>query len=176
VNGIRSRTERGASVVEFALVFPILAILLFGIITAGLSYSHALGITNAVREGTRFGATTDASTATGSTWSADVIDRVRESQFDDSTDESRICVQLWKLGSPGSVVVATRCDGPGTLTIPNTGTGSPSVPSGPAGSCVVRVIASRPYSIFAVVASWDRTMIRGSVARYERKDKVTTCS
>jgi Flp pilus assembly protein TadG len=51
--------------VEFALVFPLLVMLLFGIITAGISFAHSLGLTNAVREGARFGAISDASPASG---------------------------------------------------------------------------------------------------------------
>ncbi len=57
--------ERGAVAVEFALVLPVLVMLLLGITTAGLSYSHAIGLTNAVREGSRFGATTLATTPDG---------------------------------------------------------------------------------------------------------------
>ena len=52
--------ERGAVAVEFALVLPLLVMLLLGIATTGLSYTHAIGVTNAVREGARFGATADA--------------------------------------------------------------------------------------------------------------------
>lgn len=170
----RERGETGASAVEFALVFPILATLLLGIITGGLSYSKALGVSNAVREGTRFAATTDASDTTGLTWSTDVISRVRDSQFDDPTSESRVCVQLWKIGT--GVVRATECSGAGTIDINSLATSSPKVPTGPAGSCVVRVLASRPFTISIGVTEWDRTLVRGSIARYERKDKVTTCS
>ena len=43
--------------VEFALIFPLLAMLMMGIVTGGLSYSNALGVQNAVREGARYGAT-----------------------------------------------------------------------------------------------------------------------
>ena len=39
----RSRLETGAVAVEFALVLPLLVILLLGITTSGLSYTHAIG-------------------------------------------------------------------------------------------------------------------------------------
>lgn len=88
---VSARTERGAVAVEFALVLPLLVMLLLGVTTSGLSYSNALGVTNAVREGARFGATADA---TSTTWAADVISRVRATQFDDPAAETAVCAQL----------------------------------------------------------------------------------
>ena len=90
----RAKGERGAVAVEFALVLPLLVMLLLGIATAGLSYTRAIGVTNAVREGARFAATADASVP--ATWSSDVISRVRATQFDDPSLDTEICVQLWK--------------------------------------------------------------------------------
>src|ERR1051325_6492496 len=72
------RQETGAVAVEFALIFPVLVMLLFGIVTAGVSYSQSLGLTNAVREGARFGASSDASPAMAAQWADDVIARVRQ--------------------------------------------------------------------------------------------------
>jgi len=45
--------ERGAAAVEFALVLPILALLLFGIIEFGRGYNAKVTLTHAVREGAR---------------------------------------------------------------------------------------------------------------------------
>lgn len=165
----RTRSEHGVSAVEFALVLPILVMLLFGITTAGLSYTHAIGLSNAVREGARFGATADSSTP--ATWASSVIDRVRATQFDDASKDTAICVQLWKVGT-GSVV--SQCDqGNGSvspaLSMPAS-TAFPSVPSGlSTGNCVVRVIGQRPFTIDLLVGpNWNRLSTRGSVARYER--------
>jgi Flp pilus assembly protein TadG len=49
------RNHRGASAVEFALVLPILMVLLFGIIEFGLLMYNKAVITNASREGARAG-------------------------------------------------------------------------------------------------------------------------
>ncbi len=46
-------SERGAAAVEFALVLPILVMLVFGIVYFGLGYNAKLGVTAAVREGAR---------------------------------------------------------------------------------------------------------------------------
>lgn len=51
------RAEEGANAVEFALVLPILIVLVFGIISGGMLYNQQLNITQAAREGARFGAT-----------------------------------------------------------------------------------------------------------------------
>lgn len=166
------RDARGAVAVEFALVLPLLVMLLLGITTAGLSYSHAIGVTNAVREGSRFGATADASVAS---WSSDVISRVRATQFDDAGAETEICVQLWKKGS--ITPLAQSCNGsvPG-VALPTTETDAPAVPAGlTTGACVVRVIAGRPFTINIGVALWDRVNIDYAVARYERRDEVPAC-
>jgi Flp pilus assembly protein TadG len=49
------KSEKGAAAVEFALVLPLLLVLVFGIIEFGfLIYNKAM-ITNASREGARFG-------------------------------------------------------------------------------------------------------------------------
>jgi hypothetical protein len=47
--------ERGAIIVEFALVLPLLLVLLFGIIEFGLLFYNKQVLTNACREGARAG-------------------------------------------------------------------------------------------------------------------------
>lgn len=162
-----ARTDRGAVAVEFALIVPILAMLLLGTVTTGVSYSRALSITNAVREGSRFGATADASSAS---WKTNVLARVRTTQFDPSGAQTSICVQLWKQGT-GAISANTGCDlgsGP-ALSPPASSTANPAVPSGVStGQCVVRVTASRTFTInLAVFGTINRTMTRYAVARYE---------
>lgn len=50
-----TRDERGVSSVEFALVLPLLLILMFGIIEFGLAWYSKQVVTNASREGARAG-------------------------------------------------------------------------------------------------------------------------
>lgn len=73
----KSRRERGAVVVEFALVLPILVALLLGVTTAGMAYNKKLNMTYATREGARFGATVPPSQSwTSGTWASNVRDLV----------------------------------------------------------------------------------------------------
>jgi Flp pilus assembly protein TadG len=53
----RPAEERGASAVELALLFPVLAILLFGIIEFGVAFLQIQSIRTGVREGGRAAAT-----------------------------------------------------------------------------------------------------------------------
>ena len=53
----RWREETGANAVEFALVLPILLMLVFGGITGGLLYNQQQQLTHAAREGARYAAT-----------------------------------------------------------------------------------------------------------------------
>jgi len=52
----RLKSIRGQSLVEFALVLPILVILIFGIIDFGMGLRSYISLTNATREGARFAA------------------------------------------------------------------------------------------------------------------------
>ena len=49
----RLRNSDGQTMVEFALVLPLLAVLLFGVIQFGIVFNHYLDLTDAVRAGAR---------------------------------------------------------------------------------------------------------------------------
>lgn len=153
------------------MVLPILVIVVLGIVTGGMSYSNAIGVQNAVREGARFGATGDVAQLS---WTSDVIARVRTTQFDDGTTAAdsgtSVCVQLFKAPS---TVTKWECsigqdDGP-VITMPATATDDPAVPANLApGACVVRVLAARKFKINGGLTSWSGSIVRGSTAMYER--------
>jgi len=50
------KSEKGASAVEFALILPILIILVFGIVKFGIAYNNYIALTHAAREGARLAA------------------------------------------------------------------------------------------------------------------------
>jgi Flp pilus assembly protein TadG len=50
------RNQQGQSMTEFALVLPILALLLFGVIQFGIVFNNYITLTDAVRAGARKGA------------------------------------------------------------------------------------------------------------------------
>src|SRR5688500_9925226 len=53
----RARQDRGTALIEFAIVAPLLFMLLMGTITGGIALNDRLAVTNGVREGSRYGAT-----------------------------------------------------------------------------------------------------------------------
>ena len=51
------RAEGGVALVEFALVIPLLLILVLGMVTAGVAFDRAQSLAHGAREASRFGAT-----------------------------------------------------------------------------------------------------------------------
>src|SRR5262249_5874769 len=52
----RMRGERGAMLVEFALLLPLLLLIVMGIVTFGITYSNFISLRDGVRQGARNGA------------------------------------------------------------------------------------------------------------------------
>jgi Flp pilus assembly protein TadG len=55
--------SRGQSLVEFALIVPVFMVIAFGIFDFGLAFDSSLTISNAAREGARYGVTNPDATA-----------------------------------------------------------------------------------------------------------------
>ena len=88
------RGERGASAVEFALIIPLLVMLLIGTVTAGLVYADHVSVTNAAREGARYGAAADAASTS---WATSVQTRVQQVYFNaagTAPTNDQVCVRL----------------------------------------------------------------------------------
>jgi Flp pilus assembly protein TadG len=51
------RAERGQALVEFALLFPVMALLFFGIIQMGFLFGGHIALINSVRDATRYAST-----------------------------------------------------------------------------------------------------------------------
>ena len=155
----RGSDQRGAAAVEFALVVPILIMLLIGLVTTAMAYSDHLSATNAVREAARYGAAADVSS---SSWATSVRDRVKQVYFNSgvTVTDSQICVRL--VTADGSTALETLGSGCGT---------APSLPSGMAtGSCAVLVWMQRPETIDLIVAPQLKFNIAASsVAYYGRQ-------
>lgn len=65
--------ERGAALVEFALVLPVLLILVFGIVDFGLYFYNDLRLTHAARDAARYASVNDASGANAAIDSATLV-------------------------------------------------------------------------------------------------------
>ena len=154
--------ERGAAAVEFALILPVLIMLLLGVTTAGLTYSDHLAITNSVREAGRLGASTTFDPVAPSGWANAVQTRVQQVYFNGGSTvaTSQICVQL--VNSAGGVVATPTSQGTTCGTAPGT-------PTMTAGSCVVKVWVQKPGKIvLAVAPNLTPTLGARSVSYYGR--------
>jgi Flp pilus assembly protein TadG len=100
--GLRRARERGAALVEFAFVFPLLAMVLFGTITGGFALNEKQQITHATREGVRYAATVpwDQNFSSG-TWATNVRDMVVERSAG-TLKAADVCVSLVH-NDPGTV-------------------------------------------------------------------------
>lgn len=148
----RSRDQRGAVLVEFVLVLPLLFALLLGITTGGTAYATKIGMVEAVREGARFGATL----ALGSGPSAvddfeqSVVDRVVAAAAGE-LDAANVCVEL--VLPTG----ATHCG----MADPGGASAQPAVH-------LVKVSASKPATVQFFFLSTTTTINAKLAARYER--------
>ena len=135
----RETDQRGASAVEFALVLPFLCLVLFGMITTGLSYNDHLSVSNAVREGGRFGAAVDYTQAG---WATSVRDRVKAVYYNKggTLTDAQICVKI----VPKSGVLAGASAWAGSNCGPEPVFATTSMA---AGSCVVKVWVRKPAGI-----------------------------
>lgn len=162
--GRRDLGTRGASLVEFALVLPILGALLLGIVTGGFALATKNSMTNAVRESARFGATLPEGTD-WDTWAAAVKDRAVEVAGGDLAG-IETCVQIVSVAVGGDTVEgewpATGC----VLSLP-----APVTPSSAAaGTCVVKVWARGSAELNALVFTQSLTLDADAVGLYERTD------
>jgi len=100
---IRLRNSDGQSVVEFALVLPVLALILFGIIQFGIVFNNYIDLTDAVRAGARKAAVSARTPDPTSTAKQAVVN----SAGDITSDPSQITVtSTWQPGDDVTVTAA----------------------------------------------------------------------
>lgn len=119
----RSRGDEGAAAVEFALVTPLLFLLMFGILQYGLYFFDTLGTRNGVREAARQGVVQSFPGCGSNQWSclkANVSDQVEA-----VTGETYVKIQApsgWVRGKPLLVCAIVASDGGlGLLPMPDGG-------------------------------------------------------
>lgn len=124
----RLRCERGQTLVEFALIVPLLLLLLFGVIEFGRVFHAQLVITNAAREGARKAVVTSGTDADVSNVVKDSIanmvaslhpDQVQEKNVNDITNGAPEGNAIWyaieyasgrNVGEPVKVYVKGRVE------------------------------------------------------------------
>jgi Flp pilus assembly protein TadG len=142
--------ERGGVLVEFVIIFPIAIALALGIVSYGSAHSQKLALTNAAREGARYGATLPASTAN---WLQNVEDVTVASATGDLD-----------VGVPGRSICVALNNGSGWTST----TGNPCFADGrPATEARVQVLVTRTGSLDAFFFSKAVNLSGRAVVRFE---------
>jgi Flp pilus assembly protein TadG len=162
----RGRGDGGAALVEFALVLPVLLMIVVGMFSGGLLYNQKQQLTHATREGARYAATIPENQVftNGLSWQVNVRDLIVERSVGDLTD-AQVCVSLVR-GSGGTLTVVnghTTAAG-GAACIPSQTYPVSSSDSG----LRVQVTATRPGTIdLAVFGKYTVTLDAKATAKSE---------
>lgn len=121
----RRRSSRGAAAVEFALVMPILFLVMFGILQYGLFFNDSLSTRQGVREGARIGVIANFAAETGCSTGGD-LDKVAckaSKRIDALTGTAYVKVKAaaWTKGLPLTVCALVKTNTPGLLPMPSGG-------------------------------------------------------
>lgn len=121
----RRASERGAVAVEFGLLMPVLAAMLFGIISYGLWFSDSLSVRDGVREAARVAAvknwTAEPSCGTGLA-NAACVARHRIHALTGAASVKVFAPQGWVKGKPVVVCAVIKTDAiPSLVPMPNDG-------------------------------------------------------
>ncbi|MFP5327141.1 MAG: TadE family protein [Acidimicrobiia bacterium] len=159
----RLRTDKGASLVEFALVLPIFMGLVLAMFTGGLAYTVRQAITQGARESARAAATTPVTT-TVNAWLDDiatVAERSADGELATGEPGRYLCVALIRNG------VVSRRETVGNATSYTTGTPCFDDGLSVASSRRVQVLARRTREMEAIFFSNTLDLEGRAVARYE---------
>lgn len=95
--------DEGASAVEFALVLPILLMLVFGVIDYGWWFGETLGLRSGVREAARLGAVNEVVPATSSADAVKAVMLQRSPQLSTDADNLAVAVRIYGPGATGEI-------------------------------------------------------------------------
>lgn len=112
----KRRTDRGASAVEFALVVPLLAAILFGIIDYGLVFTDSVSMRQGVREAARSGVVSNFSSSCGSASTIANLQCRAKDEIGAITGTAAVKVYApngWVKGN--ELVICARLDDPGII-------------------------------------------------------------
>lgn len=171
----RAAGDRGAAVVEAALTFPLIVMLIFGMFSGGMALSQKNSIENAAREASRLGATSEVvDTSNTKPW----LDNVSDAAISAATGElsadspgQYVCVALvgTSNGTDGRKIISggvvTYDTGPCPVA---PGTTSTEVMSCPVGRPCVHVKLQRDAVLDVVLARHEMRLDASSVTIYER--------
>jgi len=174
----RVGSESGAAAVEFALLLPLFAMLVIGLISAGFTFHSWLSSTHGAQESARFAATLSIQ-AGGSTdsWLATVGERAFDASNLGTSATARagsvVCVAIYAPGNkfPTTITPARRviftADSNETVTAAYAAGTCPGMSPAAAGTDYVQVSVSRPSNFNFVLGSTQIQVEGKSTSHYE---------
>lgn len=169
----RGTGERGAALIEFALLLPLLLMLLLGIVSVGIAYNHQITLTHAARESARFAATLPVTNFESepvpiNAWLDAVATQAvgdAAGSLDASVPGQRVCVAYVHPGAAALAVETTsRVEIGGVVTYPN----SPCfADTRPDTERRVQVQVERETDLNVVVFSRTLTLTSEAISRFE---------
>ena len=164
--------ERGAALVEFALVVPILLAFLLAIVTGGLTIRQSVSLNNSARETARYGAVlpVDGDMTTWLNTVADVAVSSATGDLSATTPGQQICVAyVYPDGTDADDRTTRVVETAGTRTVD---VGSTCLTDGrPTTERRVQITVERSSFFDAFVFSTNINLRGEAVARFERFDR-----
>lgn len=166
---MRADRERGAAVVEAALTFPLIVMLIFGMFSGGMALSQKNSIENAAREASRLGATSVVvDTSNTKPWLDDVANAAiaaATGELDADVSGQYVCVALvgTSNGTDGRKVISE-----GAATYDTGSCGAVGEMDCPTGRPCVQVKLQRDAILDVVLTRHEMTLDASSVTIYER--------
>lgn len=165
----RRGSQRGAMLIEFALILPVLGALLIGMLSGGLAYNRKLSLTNGAREGARFAATLPVQNFANLNAWLDEVDAVAVGAVDDglaaSAADRYVCVAyVHPDGVISTDQTTRRVETDGTVSY----TAAPCFSDGrPSSERRVQVVLERSTELDALIFRHVIDLRGRSVARFE---------
>ena len=169
--GSLHRSERGAAIVEFAIVLVLFMMIVFGTITFGITHNDNLSIETAARETARFAATYPVADAgSDEAWLRAVAQAAEDAAagaLDPGVDNRSICVALGS-GSDSGGFTRLTVTGSTATSSGSAVTGWCYANSAPSDDPVVQVAVRRNGWIQVVVFEVNPTLTAQATNRFER--------
>lgn len=163
----RLRGDEGANAVEFALIFPLLLVLVFGIFWGGIALNQKLTITQSAREGARMGATVPLPVGEelpDESWFTAVADRIVNSssgELSTTSGPGAFCVRFVNPDKVAAPKSEERVYPPGATI--NCDVDDTEVAS----EVRVEVVTIKPVRLDFILFDLSRSVQSDSIARFE---------
>lgn len=159
------RPDRGATAVEFAILFPVFMMLVVGMISFGFAFERWINVTQAARETSRFAATYPMPSGGVTSWLVDVTNVAKETAGITGTtppSDYYVCVRFVNRVGPATTPVTTSMAS-GSLSGATCPTGSTSgLPDNAA-----EVTIARKVGLDWMLGRADVAVHGDNVSRYE---------